>query len=242
MYTITATTIASAHEKVVKLIMNNRDINDVLTEDKEQTFEATEPVNIHIDEPFREPMISESLQFGKKSMESYVEEIFKFHPLTGENDFSYLYSNLIFDYQVAAYNEMTDKMEFKGNGDGFGINQVNYVVNKLAAEPASRRAVISLFNPEIYEKTNDPPCLNHIQFMIRYNFLNMHALFRSNDMLSAWGCNAYALAHLQRYVFDRLKIAHPDLRMGWMETTSISAHIYLKRDQNQLDVFRKRCI
>ena len=241
MYTIVSDTIAEAHEKVVKLIMAGKDFNDVLTEDNEQTFELPEPCNIHINTPFKEPMISKSLQFGKKSMDKYVEEILYIRPLTGERDFSYLYSNLIFDYPKYDGMDDTGNDVWDGNGNGYGINQMQYAVRKILSDPATRRAVISLFNPQIYEETDDPPCLNHIQFMIRNNELNCHALFRSNDMLSAWGCNAYALAHLQKHMLDNLIYKYRDLELGYLETTSISAHIYFKRDQNQVDEFKRKC-
>ena len=79
--------------------------------------------------------------------------------------------------------------------------------------------------------------------MIRGGKLNCHALFRSNDMLSAWGGNAFGLTGLQKLVLDRIKFkigGRCDLSMGWLETTSISAHIYWTRDHDQLKEFKKR--
>jgi hypothetical protein len=62
-------------------------------------------------------------------------------------------------------------------------------------------------------------------------------------MLSAWGGNAYALMHLQRLVLDRVNrrmtTATTPFRMGWLETTSISAHIYWKRDVKELEEFKR---
>jgi hypothetical protein len=73
-------------------------------------------------------------------------------------------------------------------------------------------------------------------------------------MLSAWGANAYALAHLQKEVMVRInssivnshgdrimsyrEMEHELVTMGWMETTSISAHIYFKRDHSEAEKFR----
>jgi len=54
-------------------------------------------------------------------------------------------------------------------------------------------------------------------------------------MLSAWGSNAYALMLLQKSVVDRLD----GIEFGWMETTSLSAHIYWKRDAEELKEFKK---
>jgi thymidylate synthase len=123
----------------------------------------------------------------------------------------------------------------QGNGRGNGVNQIQYVIDKLKENPTSRRAVVSLFEPRGHPKMDDPPCMNAIQFMIRNNQLNCHVLFRSNDMLSAWGGNAYGLAGLQEYVAEKLGVP-----IGWLETTSISAHIYFDRDNHELQEFKRR--
>lgn len=273
MYTITSDTIGDAHEKVVRLILQGKDFNDILTEDKEQTLEYPEPVNIHINTPFKDPMTSPKLMFGKQAMDAYTHEILNSRPLIdkpGKPDFSYLYSNLIWDYPFGRFSEFQDGTPYPtcygkdklpermmwqhGNGVGNGLNQIGYIVEKLVKNPTSRRAVATLFVPMEHEFMDDPPCLNHIQFLLRNGELNMHALFRSNDMLSAWGANAYALAHLQREVLVRINGKRvndawtskdkelfkdvPLATIGWMETTSISAHIYFKRDHSEAEKFR----
>lgn len=254
MYTITADTIGDAHEKVVRLILQGKDFNDILTEDKEQTLEYPEPVNIHVNKPFDTPMISPKLGFGPQAMDAYKDEIL--HPrrlkdAPGKPDFSYLYSNLIWDFPggdpSAVFGEGSKflRMEWElGNGRKTGVNQIDYVVRKLTETPTSRRAVVSLFEPRGHEVMEDPPCLNHIQFLRRNGEINMHALFRSNDMLSAWGANAFALSHLLREVVMSVnaKIVNNHekelVSMGWMETTSISAHIYFKRDHSESMKFK----
>lgn len=266
MYTIVTDTIADAHEKVVRLILQGRDFNDILTEDKEQTLEYPEPVNIHVNRPFQQPMTSPKLMFGQQAMDAYKDQVLRPRRLVdkpGKPDFSYLYSNLIWDFPGGDSSAVFDhaqpskflRMEWElGNGRKTGVNQIDYVVRKLTETPSSRRAVVSLFEPRGHEAMDDPPCLNHIQFLRRNGDLNMHALFRSNDMLSAWGANAYALAHLQEEVIARinsvivnsmgdkiLNYKEMDERLvkwGWMETTSISAHIYFKRDHAEAEKFR----
>ena len=259
MYTITADTIGPAHEKVVKLIMSNIDnSNEVETEDNEQTFEYEEPVNIHINRPWMDPQSSPALQFGELSLNDYKDQILKIRPLVdrpGKPDFSYLYSNLIFDFPWGEPFPVYDKETKRflridwphGNGRGDGTNQIDYVIKKLVGSQTSRRAVVSLFEPRGHPMMDDPPCLNEIQFMIRNDQLNCHALFRSNDMLSAWGANAYGLEGLHQHVWNRIKWETRDrfdgrekLSLGNLETTSISAHIYWKRDYGQLGEFKKR--
>ena len=253
MHTINVDTIAEGHEKVVRLIMGSQDFNDVTTEDKELTFEYPEPVNIHIRHPDQPPFSSPSLQFGKLALEEYRNQMLnprRLEDRPGAPDFSYLYSNLIFDFpRDHMFKVMNDGGKrlmradwYRGNGRGDGTNQVEYVVQKLLDNPTSRRCVISLFEPQGHPMMDDPPCLNHIQFMLRNSQLNMHALFRSNDMLSAWGGNAYGLLGLMQKVLDDLKAQREgwNIQMGWLETTSISAHIYWQRDQHELAEFKKR--
>lgn len=278
-FTINATTIGEAHEKVVRLIMTG-DFNDLLTEDNEMTFEYPEPVNIHVSCPLMEPQSSPALKFGPLSLNEYRDQIMTPKPLVdkpGKPAFSYLYSNLIFDFPSGSpfkvwretdengnerittttitgekNQDILGKVKTElmrvdwpvGNGRGDGLNQIGTIISKLSKNPSSRRAVVSLFEPRGHPAMDDPPCLNHIQFMIRNGELNCHALLRSNDMLSAWGGNTYAFSHLQKYVLDALNYnalkSGADLfGIGWLETTSISAHIYWKRDGNDLDEFRK---
>jgi len=250
MQTIIADNIATAHESAVRLIMSSMEYNDVNTEDGEITIEFPEPINIHINCPNMPPFASPAFQFGDKALEMYAKQITTPRLLVdkeGRPDFSYLYSNLIFDYpegtpfKVYDKNKKVIRIDWPyGNGKGDGTNQIDYVVRKLIETPTTRRAVVSLFEPNGHEQMDEPPCLAHLMFMIRNGRLNMHALFRSNDILSAWGSNAYALMQLQEMVKEQINNVNEEkLGMGWMETTSLSAHIYFKRDSNQLDEFKK---
>lgn len=254
MYTINAESIAEGHEKVIRLIMGGvEDVNDLTTEDKELTMEYPEPVNIHIHHPNTPPFASSAFRFGSMALDAYAKQIIAPRPLVdkqGHPDFSYLYSSLIFDYpwgepfKVFDNNGKFLRVDWPhGNGRGDGTNQIDYVVKKLTENQTSRRAVIVLFEPKGHPQMGDPPCLNEIQFLIRNEKLNMHALFRSNDMLSAWGGNAYALMRLQENVLQQINLKTGEnpstYSMGWLETTSISAHIYFKRDSDELKEFKK---
>ncbi|MDD1723968.1 MAG: hypothetical protein LUQ07_02430, partial [Methanospirillum sp.] len=78
----------------------------------------------------------------------------------------------------------------------------------------------------------------------RNHTLNLVCLFRSNDMLSAWGQNAYGLAHLQKYICTRINELQssdkPRISSGWLETVSVSAHMYFHRDQLELNLFLEK--
>lgn len=107
----------------------------------------------------------------------------------------------------------------------FKRDQIQQVIDKLAVEPDAASAVISLWDVEDHEKGGSP-CLNHIWFRIVDSKLSMTALFRSNDMFSAWVLNAMALRALQFSVYKELVRSGLDIGMGELITISQSAHIY----------------
>jgi thymidylate synthase len=130
---------------------------------------------------------------------------------------SYSYGNRIFSY--------------------FGVDQFAQTSVKLAKEPISRSAVISLWDPKS-EGVGMPgsPCLNHFWWRIReYNgkpCLHLTTIIRSNDMFAGWPENAYGLRYLQEKM--RIKILldsgeySDDLALGLGELVIISesAHLY----------------
>jgi len=61
-------------------------------------------------------------------------------------------------------------------------------------------------------------------------------------MLSAWGQNAYGLAHMQKHILNAINEGRGNkgeepLALGWLETISVSAHMYFTRDQLELMKF-----
>lgn len=108
----------------------------------------------------------------------------------------------------------------------FGRDQIEQVIEKLAHDINSARAVMSLWDAS-QDHNDNPPCLNHIWVRIVDNELSLTATFRSNDMFSAWPANAMGLRALQKYIYNALinKTDHI-LKMGALITISQSAHIY----------------
>jgi len=101
------------------------------------------------------------------------------------------------------------------------INQLDYIVEKLKQNPATRRAVASTWDPRKDTKSDEVPCLNHFVFMVRDGFLDLSVTIRSNDMFGAWPANAYALGELLSEVSKRTETA-----MGTVTTFSVNAHVY----------------
>ena len=108
----------------------------------------------------------------------------------------------------------------------FGRDQIEQVIEKLADDINSARAVMSLWDAS-QDHNDNPPCLNHIWVRIVDNELSLTATFRSNDMFSAWPANAMGLRALQKYIYNAVinKTNHI-LKMGALITISQSAHIY----------------
>lgn len=109
----------------------------------------------------------------------------------------------------------------------FGCDQVQQVIQKLAADLNSARAVMSLWDVNDHNTGDSPPCLNHIWIRVVEDELSLTATFRSNDMFSAWVANAMGLRSLQHHIRDAIATqTGADLRLGPLITISQSAHIY----------------
>ena len=109
----------------------------------------------------------------------------------------------------------------------FGKDQIEQIIQKLAVDIDSARAVMSLWDVRDHEANESPPCLNHIWVRVVDRELSLTATFRSNDMFSAWPANALGLRALQQHIKDEIaKRSDYDLRMGSLITISQSAHIY----------------
>jgi thymidylate synthase (methanogen type) len=223
-----ATTTADAHEKAVWQVLKYG--QTLVTQDGQKTLELDDTLVMKIKNPLTEPRISPLYEFTPAMMEAYVPQILKVIP--GNMGFDYLYSNRLKDFYVP---HLAGE-RWNGNGDGKGINQIELIVNALR-EPTSRRAVAVLWSPNHDPTTKNPPCLNHVQFLLRQNpdypslpaFLKMRVLFRSHDIRGAYGANLYGLSELQKEVARTVKAP-----VGHMTVMSNSAHVYVDAQYNDV--------
>jgi len=111
------------------------------------------------------------------------------------------------------------------------IDQFYRIVEYLSLKQNkdSRRAIMTTWYPW-KDLGYSGPCLQYVQFIIRGGKLHMSVLFRSNDMLSALGANMYALVAMQERMSDLL-----GLPIGTYTHHSVSAHVYVLRDQHELE-------
>ena len=225
---IISSTVGEAHEKIISYILRYGE--HVVTEDNEMTMELMQPLVVRVRNPLMFPRVSGCNRFGEHALQEYSKQFMSITPKRDDGkDFSYTYGNRIWDYPYV------NSGGLNGDGDKRGIDQVGRVIDMLNDNPTTRRAVVHVWFDPIDGKSEYPPCLQMIQFVTRNEKLNTTAVFRSNDMLSAWGANAYALTELLKVVAEQC-----DVGVGFLETVSISAHMYVVRDKQELDTFRRK--
>lgn len=108
-----------------------------------------------------------------------------------------------------------------------GTDQLQNVVELLRADPNTRRAVISIFDPAAdMVESRDIPCNNWLHFIIRDDTLHLHVATRSNDLVWGWsGINQFEWSVLLEVVAG-LVGAH----VGTVNYSVTSFHSYARHD------------
>lgn len=132
-------------------------------------------------EPLTEPMISKCFVGGFRELEQYRQEM-----LDGILDFEVEKGKWAYTYHK--------RME----------EQIPLVIEELKRNPYSRRAVIDIRDWKADSNSDDPACLQHIQYFVRDGKLHCKVLFRSNDACKATFMNAFALIMLQKRIAEEL--------------------------------------
>jgi hypothetical protein len=117
--------------------------------------------------------------------------------------------------------------------DGATIDQLELILDKLAADPITRRAIATTRVPEIdLFMAADMPCLGEIQLRAIEDergtlVLNMHAHWRSRDLYKAWADNLIGITTLQARLASRLaEKTGREVRVGPYSEVNGSLHIY----------------
>lgn len=109
----------------------------------------------------------------------------------------------------------------------FGFDQIASLIAHLKRDPASRRAVLTMWDPERDPKKadaggKDVPCNTHVYFDLLGGMLNMTVCCRSNDIIwGAYGANAVHFSMLQEYIASALGV-----RLGEYRQISNNFHLY----------------
>jgi thymidylate synthase len=219
---ITCYSAAQAHETLVHKIMNPRYSREILTENGEITREITD-VRVKITCPLEAERFSSKCFMKSKGFVEYANNL-----IHGYKD------NVTFEYDYNERLRKWGKNKISLFDKEVKIDQINYIIHKLQQEQNSRRALAITWIPPYDNDHDDVPCLQYVQFLIRDGKLDMFVLFRSEDILSAFGQNVYGLTSLQKYIANALQIP-----IGNYYHYIVSAHIYYIRDSHELGKFEE---
>ena len=170
--------------------------------------------------PFQEPRIHKAFPGGLEDLEVYRQEVtLGIHdswvdPEAGK--WSYTYHQRLFAYDLVT-----------GEGETRRIDQFEYIIDKLARTPHSRRAQAITWKPDVDPVVDDPACLQRMWFRIFGDELRMNAHMRSNDAFKAAFMNMWAFTDLQRVVAEETgKRLGRELACGPYIHVVDSFHIY----------------
>jgi thymidylate synthase len=148
--------------------------------------------------------------------------------LAGRNDMEFLTR-----YLPRATDYSDDGLKWRGGygprlrtwGLDFGdaVDQVEHCVNLLRASPATRQAVIGIYDPLVdTEPGLDIPCNDFLHFLSRDGYLNLHIFVRSNDAMWGWsGINVFEWSSLLEIVAGMT-----GLNVGALHFSVSSFHLY----------------
>jgi thymidylate synthase len=103
------------------------------------------------------------------------------------------------------------------------IDQIAYVVGLMKKDPGTRRAVITLYDPQVDDAPGkDIPCNDWLCFLRRGDALDLHVAIRSNDLIWGWsGINQFEWSVLQEVVASAV-----GAEVGELHFSIVSLHLY----------------
>jgi thymidylate synthase len=188
-------------------------------------------VMITVTDPFTEPRIHKNFPGGPEELEAYRQEVVDgihdhwIDPAAGK--WTYTYHERLF-----AYCPVENIRNPKSPKPFAKVNQIQYIIDSLAAAAYTRRAQAITWMPTADTKTDDPPCLQRIWCRLIENpdasfSLNMNTHWRSRDLYKAWFMNVYALTDLQRTIAEKIaQKIHKSVKVGRYVDITDSLHIY----------------
>ena len=173
-------TLPEAYHKAILALHKEGDITDC---GDWNTTQKEVSMTMVVKHPLEEPMISKLFIGGPRELEQYRMEM-----LDGILDFEVEKGNWAYTYHQRY------------------ADQLPFIIEELRRNPSTRRAVMLVRDKAADMGSEDPACLQHIQYFIRENKLCCKILFRSNDATKASFMNAFALIMLQKKIADELGI------------------------------------
>lgn len=103
--------------------------------------------------------------------------------------------------------------------------QLDYVVDKLKSDAATRQAFLTIWRPNPPE-TKDVPCTVACGFMRRGNKLDCYVYMRSNDLWLGFPYDIFNFSMLAHLVCCRLNKDGANVEPGTLYHTAASRHLY----------------
>jgi len=205
---IRAETITEAWWRGLTLIWHQ---GEEITDERGTRTKEILTLEVVVEDPRRDMIPVEWYSWNQSRLEEYAEQL-----ISGENPgFEYTYGERLRAWSLpGSGNE--DEVRAKEP-----VDQIDYIVRRLRANPNSRRASAVTWIPPVDTKKEEVPCMMVDDFKIREGQLHLTALFRSHDFAGAYPANLYGLTRLLEHVAERVG-AEP----GSITTVSCSAHIY----------------
>ena len=85
-----------------------------------------------------------------------------------------------------------------------------HVVELLRENPKSRRAVVALWQAPQNETTPNAPCVTHIVFRVKDQFLEMHSHLRANDICFLLFMDIQVMSGIHAFVAEQLNLQKGD--------------------------------
>lgn len=196
-----------------------------------------------VEQPTAEPRLHRAFPGGLEDLEKYraevVEGVHDHWIIPAEGKWTYTYHQRLFSYgsKLEYFSPFSDSgrlayLSSSGETDPIEpVDQIGYIVDKLAEAPHSRRAQAITWIPFADPPTEDPPCLQRIWCRISeadgQKALVMNTHWRSRDAYKAAFMNIWALTDLQSLIARRLgeKLGE-ELSVGRYVDITDSYHIY----------------
>lgn len=116
-----------------------------------------------------------------------------------------------------------------------GINQISSIINRLQCDPSTRRAAISIYQPEdAVRESSDIPCAFGIFFHIRNGALYCSVLMRSNNLYILLPYNMFEFSLLTEVIATEL-----GLPLGSLSYSAISMHVFSDNYEQGREVVRE---
>jgi thymidylate synthase len=106
------------------------------------------------------------------------------------------------------------------------LNQIDYVVDKIASDIYTRQAIINIWR-ENPGPTKDYPCTLSVQFMVRNGQLHCIDTMRSSDAWLGWPYDTFNFSMLSSFIILKLREHYNiNLELGNLIMNIGSSHLY----------------